>query len=59
MYIKNWNQEFKQRLKTGHFIASLFKLNYFSEIILLGLKGFPNLLSKIIERTHGQPMLVK
>ena len=56
-YKKAWNNEFKNRLKTGHLVASLFKMNGFSEMIMLGLKQFPELLPKIIKRTHGKPLL--
>ncbi len=58
MYKKAWNNEFKKRLKTGHIVASLFKMNHFSELMLLGLKGFPGILPKIIKQTHGKPLIV-
>lgn len=58
-YTKNWNKEFKGRLKTGHMVASLFRMNGFSEIVMLGLKQFPKLLPKIIKHTHGKPLLAK
>ncbi len=58
MYKKAWNNEFKKRLKTGHVVASLFQMNHFSELMLLGLKGFPGLLPKIIKQTHGKPLIV-
>lgn len=56
-YTMEWNKEFKSRLKVGHIVASLFKMNHFSELLLLGIKGFPKLLPKIIKQTHGKPML--
>ncbi|MCF6348785.1 MAG: NAD(P)/FAD-dependent oxidoreductase [Flavobacteriaceae bacterium] len=58
MYEKTWNNEFKKRLKTGHIVASLFKMDYFSELMLLGLKNFPGLLPKIIKQAHGKPLIV-
>jgi len=58
MYEKAWNNEFKKRLKTGHIVASLFKMDHFSELMMLGLKGFPGLLPKIIKKTHGKPLIV-
>ena len=58
-YIRDWNKEFKSRLKTGHFVSSLFRMNYFSEILLSTLKLFPSLLPKIIKRTHGKTMIIK
>ena len=54
--IKAWNKEFKKRLKTGHLVASLFNMNGFSEVMMLGLKRFPKLLPQIIKRTHGKPL---
>jgi len=55
-YTKIWNDEFSARLKSGHFIASVFKLGLFSELIMLFLKAFPFILPIIIKRTHGKPM---
>ena len=56
-YAKLWNAAFKNRLRTGHLVASLFRMKHFSEFLLVGLKGLPALLPKIIKRTHGKPML--
>jgi len=58
IYEQAWNDEFKKRLKTGHIIASLFKMNHFSELMLFGLKSFPSLLPKIIKQTHGKPIIL-
>ncbi len=58
MYEQAWNKEFQKRLKTGHIIASLFKMNHFSELMLFGLKSFPGLLPKIIKQTHGRPLIL-
>lgn len=58
-YKSNWNNEFEGRLKTGHIVASLFRMRSFSEIIMLGLKYFPKLLPQIIKRTHGKPLLTE
>ncbi len=55
-YIRNWNREFKGRLKTGHFIAWLFRNQKISEIILSILKWFPSMLPRIIRKTHGKPL---
>jgi len=57
-YSKSWNTAFKGRIRTGHFIASLFRMKYFSEILLIGLKRVPSFMPKIIKRTHGKPMIV-
>ena len=53
-YYKDWNKEFKTRLKTGHFIAMLFGSQFFSKIAYSILKMIPSLLPKIIQFTHGK-----
>ena len=55
-YIRNWNKEFRSRLKTGHFIAWLFRNQGIFEFILSMIKWFPVLLPKIIRKTHGKPL---
>jgi flavin-dependent dehydrogenase len=55
-YTKKWNLEFSSRLKSGHIIARLFRLGFFSELIMLFLKTFPFILPRIIKKTHGKPM---
>ncbi len=56
-YKTAWDNEFKRRLTVGHVAASLFNMKHFSELALVGLKGFPKMLPKIISETHGKPML--
>ena len=53
-YFKDWNKEFKTRLKTGHFIARLFRSQTVSQIAYSILKIIPFLLPKIIQYTHGK-----
>lgn len=55
-YTKSWTKEFKSRLRTGHFIAWLFRNQKVSEILLTFLKWFPSLLPLIIRKTHGKPL---
>ena len=55
-YFKDWNKEFKLRLKTGHFIARLFRNNTISQIAYSILKILPFLLPKMIKFTHGKKM---
>ena len=57
-YIRQWNKTFKSRLKTGHFIARLFRQDKIAEFLLSVMKIFPFVLPKIIKRTHGKPMEV-
>lgn len=53
-YFKDWNKEFKRRLKTGHFIARLFRNQIVSQIAYSILKIIPFLLPKMIQFTHGK-----
>ena len=53
-YFKDWNREFKTRLKTGHFIARLFRNQTVSQIAYSILKTIPFLLPKMIQFTHGK-----
>ena len=53
-YFKDWNKQFKTRLKTGHFIAGLFRSEVFSQIAYSILKMIPFLLPKMIKFTHGK-----
>lgn len=59
LYKERWNNEFKSRLKMGHIIARLFRMQAFSELMLYGLQSFPSLLPKIINQTHGKPLLAE
>ncbi|WP_307810538.1 NAD(P)/FAD-dependent oxidoreductase [Gelidibacter salicanalis] len=58
-YAKAWNQNFKNRLKVGHFVSKLFNNSTLSETALITLKKMPFLMPFIIKQTHGKPMLVK
>jgi len=53
-YFKDWNKQFKTRLKTGHFIARLFRNEIFYKIAYSILKIIPFLLPKMILLTHGK-----
>ena len=55
-YLRNWNKEFKIRLRAGHLIAWLFRNQRISEMLLTVLKWIPSLLPKIIRLTHGKPL---
>jgi len=58
-YQKSWNQEFRNRLRVGHFAANIFSKNQLSEMLIPIIKQIPCLLPKIIKLTHGKPMVVK
>ena len=55
-YIRQWNKQFKWRLKAGHFIAMLFRKDKIASILLSILKELPFLLPIIIKQTHGKPI---
>ncbi len=57
-YIRQWNKKFSFRLKTGHFIALLFRKDKIAAILLQVLKKLPFLLPIIIKQTHGKLMKV-
>tara|TARA_B110000046_G_scaffold172209_1_gene193757 strand:- start:8561 stop:9697 length:1137 start_codon:yes stop_codon:yes gene_type:complete len=55
-YIRQWNRQFKWRLKAGHFIAMLFRKDRVANMLLEVLRIFPFLIPFIIKQTHGKPM---
>ena len=55
-YTKEWNYNFKTRLRTGRLLASLMQKPKLSEALLRILITFPFLLSIIINKTHGKPI---
>ena len=58
-YLTAWNKEFKLRLKAGRIISSLFNQEKLAEVMMWLVKLFPGLLPRIIQLTHGKPMLAK
>ena len=58
-YLREWNSEFKSRLRTGHIVADLFSRNKLAEVLIRIVKSFPSLIPYIIKRTHGKIMQVK
>ena len=55
-YISRWKNQFKWRLKAGHFIALLFRSDKIANVLLHILRRFPFLLPIIIKQTHGKPI---
>ncbi len=55
-YLTQWKNQFKWRLKAGHFIALLFRKDNIAAILLQLLKKAPFLLPIIIKQTHGKPI---
>ncbi len=57
LYIRHWNLAFSSRLKMGQILAALIRKENISNILISGLTKFPYLLNKIIEKTHGRPII--
>lgn len=55
-YQKQWNFNFKKRLKMGRFISNILQKPKLSEVLMRILVVFPFLLSIIIRKTHGKPI---
>lgn len=55
-YTKEWNYNFRHRLKTGRILGSLMQKPKLSELLLRILTLFPFLLPLIINKTHGKPI---
>jgi menaquinone-9 beta-reductase len=55
-YQKQWNFNFKKRLKTGRLLSNLLQKPKLSEVLMHILIIFPFLLSVIIKKTHGKPI---
>ena len=55
-YIRQWNRQFRWRLKAGHFIALLFRNDSIAAFLLQFLKWVPFLMPIIIKQTHGKPI---
>ncbi|TXD52810.1 MULTISPECIES: NAD(P)/FAD-dependent oxidoreductase [unclassified Polaribacter] len=53
-YLRLWNKQFKWRLKSGHFIAMLFRNDQIANVLLQILRRMPFLLPVIIKQTHGK-----
>lgn len=58
-YQKSWDKNFKNRLRAGRMAERLFNSNRLSGILMPLLKHTPWLVTQIIKRTHGKPMIVK
>lgn len=58
-YLREWNNEFKTRLRTAHIVANLFSRKQLAEVLIRIVKSFPSLMPHIIKRTHGKTMQVK
>ena len=55
-YQKQWNFNFKKRLKMGRLLSNILQKPKLSEVLMRILVIFPFLLSFIIKKTHGKPI---
>jgi len=57
-YRQLWNKSFKSRIRTGRVLARLFRYESLSKYLLYALGMTPRLLPKIIDKTHGKPLVI-
>ena len=55
-YTKQWNFNFKNRLKTGRLLGTLLQNEKLAQILLKIVIIFPFMLQIIIKKTHGKPL---
>jgi flavin-dependent dehydrogenase len=57
-YIQEWNFNFRKRLEMGRFLSTLLQKQKLSGALIRILIIFPFLLSRIIKKTHGKPIIL-
>ncbi len=55
-YTKNWNYNFKSRLRTGRVLGYFLQNKKLASVILQLLFVFPSMLPVLIRKTHGKPI---
>jgi hypothetical protein len=58
-YTQEWNKNFKSRLAAGRFLSKILQNEKLASFGMQILVIFPFLLSKIIRKTHGLPIILK
>jgi menaquinone-9 beta-reductase len=58
-YTREWNSNFKSRLKMGRFLSKILQMEKLTTFLMQLLAIFPFLLTKIIKKTHGKPIILK
>jgi flavin-dependent dehydrogenase len=56
-YAIEWNLNFRRRMQTGRFLATLLRHEKMSALLMQLLYVFPSMLPVIIKRTHGKPLI--
>lgn len=59
IYSKQWNLNFKGRLRLGRFLAFILQKQNVSKILMKTMIKLPSLLPLIIKRTHGNLIVVR
>jgi flavin-dependent dehydrogenase len=57
-YAKNWNFNFKKRLRYGRFLGKIFENSALSETLTKLITYFPFMLPLIIKKTHGKEIVI-
>jgi flavin-dependent dehydrogenase len=57
-YVREWNRNFRNRIRTGRWLANLLRQPILSQLILRLTIAFPFLLRAIIKSTHGHTIKV-
>lgn len=57
-YSKNWNFNFKNRLRYGRFLGKIFENSALSETLTKFITYFPFVLPLIIKKTHGKEIVI-
>ena len=58
IFTKEWNANFKNRLRTGRFLAFLLQKKIISMVLMKIMTKFPSLLPILIKQTHGKTIIV-
>ncbi|TDD94875.1 NAD(P)/FAD-dependent oxidoreductase [Flavobacterium cellulosilyticum] len=56
-YTREWNYNFRKRLKTARILSKIMLNEKLTSFLIQFIVKFPNLLPKIIKKTHGKPIL--
>ena len=57
-YEKNWKTQFEQRMRLGRTLQHILLRESISRTLISGLSLFPSITRKIIQKTHGSPIVV-
>lgn len=58
-HTQEWNRNFKNRLSTGRFLSKILQKEKLTTFLMNLIVIFPFILPKIIQKTHGKPIILK